>query len=228
MEKYLFVIRQSPFFNGLTDSEILSALHCVDAQVIKKSEGEYILRAGDRTDCMGLVLSGTILIIQEDLWGHRNVMAKPTAGEVFAEPYGATPDVILNINAIAAESCELLMLNTKRLLTVCSSACEYHNKIVSNLVAVLAGKILQFNNKITHMSKRTTREKLLSYLSSEAIRHGSLSFDIPFDRQQLADFLCVERSAMSVELSKLRKDGILQTKKNHFVLHTLEDDLDIL
>lgn len=112
------------------------------------------------------------------------------------------------------------MLNIKRLLIACPTACDHHQKLIRNLVSVLANKILLFNDKVTHISKRTTREKLLSYLSAESLRQGSLSFDIPFDRQQLADFLCVERAAMSVELSKLQKEGLLITKRNHFELLT--------
>ncbi|MGI6110443.1 MAG: Crp/Fnr family transcriptional regulator [Eubacteriaceae bacterium] len=224
MEKYLTVLRDSAFFQGLTDDEILAVLHCVNAQTFAKTAGEYIFRAGDSTSDMGLILSGSVLIIQEDLWGHRNVMTKSAAGDFFAEPFAAIPDSALNISVIANEDCEIMMLNTSRLLKVCPSACEYHNKIVTNLVTVLANKILLFNDKITHMSKRTTRDKLLSYLSSESIRQDSLSFDIPFDRQQLADYLCVERAAMSVELSKLQKEGILKTNRNHFTLYMSEEN----
>ena len=128
---------------------------------------------------------------------------------------------MLNISVVAEKNCEILMLNVRRLLVTCPTACDHHQKLVRNLVSVLANKILIFNDKITHISKRTTREKLLSYLSSESIKHSSLSFDIPFDRQQLADFLCVERAAMSVELSKLQKEGLLKTNRNHFELLTL-------
>ena len=110
------------------------------------------------------------------------------------------------------------MLNIHRLLTVCPTVCQHHNRLIRNLVFVLAQKVMQFNEKITHMSKRSTREKLLSYLSSEALRQGKRSFDIPYDRQQLADYLCVERAAMSTELSKLQKDGLLVTNRNHFEL----------
>ena len=133
---------------------------------------------------------------------------------------GCPTGAILNISVVAEEDCEILLLNVKRLLTSCPTACDHHQKLIRNLVSVLANKILLFNEKITHISKRTTREKLLSYLSAESIRQSSLSFDIPFDRQQLADFLCVERAAMSVELSKLQKEGLLVTKRNHFELLT--------
>ena len=160
------------------------------------------------------------LLIQEDLWGHRNILSKCNTGDFFGEPYAATPGAILNISVVAEEDCEILLLNVKRLLTSCPTACDHHQKLIRNLVSVLANKILLFNDKITHVSKRTTREKLLSYLSAESIRQSSLSFDIPFDRQQLADFLCVERAAMSAELSKLQKEGLLVTKRNHFQLLT--------
>lgn len=218
MEKYLFVLKGCPFFSGMTEAEILNILRCVDATILNKQREEYIFRAGESTQVMGLVLKGSVLIIQEDLWGHRNIMAKITAGDFFAEPYAATPGSVLNISVVANEDAEILLLNVNRLLSVCPTACTHHTKLIRNLVSVLANKVLMFNNKITHMSKRSTREKLLSFLSSESIRQGKLSFDIPYDRQQLADYLCVERAAMSVELGKLKKEGILDTDKNHFVL----------
>ncbi|MDO4394259.1 MAG: Crp/Fnr family transcriptional regulator [Bacillota bacterium] len=220
MEKYLPVLRNCPFFMGLEDNEILSILHCVSAVKVSKNCGSYIFRAGDSTEVMGLVLSGSTLIIQEDLWGHRNILSKCTAGDFFGETYAAKPGAVLNVSVVAEEDCELLLLNIKRLLTSCQVSCDHHQKLVRNLVGVLANKILLFNDKITHMGKRTTREKLLSYLSAESIRQSSLSFDIPFDRQQLADFLCVERAAMSVELSKLKKEGLIKTNRNHFELLT--------
>ena len=200
MQKYLPVLRNCPFFTGLTDDEILSILHCVSAATITRPRGSYIFRAGDSTEVMGLMLSGSTLVIQEDLWGHRNILSKCNTGDFFGEPYAATPGAILNISVVAEEDCEILLLNVKRLLTACPTACDHHQKLIRNLVSVLA--------------------KLLSYLSAESIRQSSLSFDIPFDRQQLADFLCVERAAMSVELSKLQKEGLLVTKRNHFELLT--------
>jgi len=215
---YLFVLNHSPFFSGMSDEEIESVLHCIDAKVSIKNAGEYIFRAGDRTAAMGLVLSGSVLIMQEDLWGRRNIMAKITSGDFFAEPFAVTPGSVFNISVIADENCEILLLNINRLLSVCPAACEHHGRLIRNLVSVFANKLLMLNDKITHMSKRTTKEKLLSYLSSEAIRQGRLSFYVPYDRQQLADYLCVDRAAMSVVLSKLQEEGKLKSKRNHFEL----------
>lgn len=218
MEENLPVLRSCPFFMGLNDVEIMSILHCVNGVKASKAAGSYIFRAGDSTEVMGLVLVGSTLIIQEDLWGHRNILSKCNTGDFFGEPYAATPGAVLNISVVAEEDCEILFLNIKRLLITCPTACDHHQKLIRNLVSVLANKILIFNDKITHVSKRSTRDKLLSYLSAESVKKASLSFDIPFDRQQLADFLCVERAAMSVELSKLQKEGLLKTNRNHFEL----------
>lgn len=222
LKKYLPVLENCPFFQELAEKEILSILHCIDAKVISAARNEYIFHTGDSTKAMGLVLTGSVLIIQEDLWGHRNIMAKIHSGDFFGEPYAATPGSVLNISVVADENCEILMMNIDRLLSVCPTVCQHHNRLIRNMVSVLAGKVLLFNDKITHMSKRSTREKLLSYLSSESVKQNSLSFDIPYNRQQLADYLCVERAAMSVELSKLQKEGILKTEKTHFVLNATE------
>ena len=222
LQKYLPVLRQTPFFQGLTDDEILSVLRCVDAKTVQKPQGAYLFHMGDRTDSMGLVLSGAVLVIQEDLWGSRNVMAKIGPGEFFGESFAVLPEAALNVSVVVQEECVLLLLSTQRLLTLCPSACAHHSRIIRNLVTVLASKNLQFNEKLTHMSKRTTRKKLLSYLSAEAIRQGSQSFSIPYDRQQLADYLCVERAAMCVELSRLQREGILKTNRNQFVLYHVD------
>ena len=206
MEKYLPILKSSPFFKGLSDSEILSVLHCVNAATISKKRNSYVFRAGDSTEVMGLVVSGSVLVIQEDLWGHRNILSKCCAGDFFGEPYAASPGSVLNISVIAEEDCEILFLNVQRLLVSCPAACEHHQKLIRNLVRVLANKLLIFNDKITHVGKRTT------------VRQSSLSFDIPFNRQQLADYLCIDRAAMSAELSKLQKEGLIKTNRNHFEL----------
>lgn len=218
MKKYLPVLRTSPFFTGLDDNEILSVLHCVNATVTTAPQGTYIFRAGDSTEVMGLVASGSALVIQEDLWGHRNILTKCSTGDFFGEPYAASPGSVLNISVQAETDCEIILLNVQRLLITCPTACDHHQKLIRNLVSVLAARLLAFNDKITHVGKRTTRDKLLSYLSAESLRQGKLTFDIPFDRQQLADYLCVDRAAMSAEISKLQKEGLLKTNRKHFDL----------
>lgn len=220
MKKYLPVLKHCPFFAGMDEGEILSILNCVDAKIRTFDHDEYIFRAGDSTASMGLILSGSVLVIQEDLWGGGapEYHVQNRSRRLLCGTLRRNARFRFEHQRGNRRPSETLMLNINRLLTVCPTACTHHNRLIRNLVSVLAEKVLQFNEKITHMSKRTTREKLLSYLSSESIRQGSLSFDIPYDRQQLADYLCVERAAMSAELSKLQKEGLLTTRKNHFEL----------
>ena len=179
MQKYLPVLRSCPFFTGLCDDEILSILHCVSAAKITRPRGSYIFRAGDSTEVMGLMLSGSTLVIQEDLWGHRNILSKCNTGDFFGEPYAATPGAILNISVVAEEDCEILLLNVKRLLTACPTACDHHQKLIRNLVSVLANKILLFNDKITHVSKRTTREKCNCKKAPVFVREPVLAGNVP-------------------------------------------------
>lgn len=219
MKKYVSVLKKCILFNGLSDDEILASLHCAKARIEETVKEQYILQAGDTTDCIGILLSGAALVIQEDLWGNRNIMDKLELGDFFAEPFAAVPDAVLSVSVVATEQCRIMKIDMNRLLTMCSCACDHHNRLIKNVVTSFAKKTLLFNDKITHMSKRKTRDKLLSYLSAESIRQGSLSFDIPYDRQQLADFLCVERAAMSVELSKLQREGFLKTNHSHFELN---------
>ena len=218
MKKYLPLLQKSPLFADMSAEQITAVLHCVGAFVREAGAGEYIFNAGSRTQAMGLLLTGCALAVQEDLWGERNIMGKILPPGTFAEPFAATPGAVLNVSIVASAPSTVLFLNIQRTLTVCSETCPQHALLIRNLVSVLAGKNLQLNDKITHMSKRRTREKLLSYLSSESLRQGSLEFDIPFDRQQLADYLCIERSAMSAELSRLQKQGLLLTDRCHFRL----------
>lgn len=218
MKKYLPVLKHCPFFAGMDEGEILSILNCVDAKIRTFDHDEYIFRAGDSTASMGLILSGSVLVIQEDLWGAPEYHVQNRSRRLLCGTLRRNARFRFEHQRGNRRPSETLMLNINRLLTVCPTACTHHNRLIRNLVSVLAEKVLQFNEKITHMSKRTTREKLLSYLSSESIRQGSLSFDIPYDRQQLTDYLCVERAAMSAELSKLQKEGLLTTRKNHFEL----------
>lgn len=224
MEQYLPLLARTALFQGLTEEELQQTLDCLGAVKRRYPRQFFLLRAGDQTQSVGLLLSGSALLIQEDLWGRRNILAKVGPGDTFAEAFAAAGGP-LNLSVVAHEDCEVLLLDLNRVLTLCPSACPSHTKLVHNLVAVLAQKLLVLNDKITHMSRQTTQEKLLSYLSAQAQRQGSLTFDIPYDRQQLADYLCVDRAAMSSELSKLQKKGLLQYHRNHFTLvaHPFEE-----
>lgn len=218
MKNFLPVIRDSQLFAGISDREIEAMLACLGAETMEYRKGSYILCAGDTAEALGLMMEGRALILQDDFWGNRNIISSIEKGQSFAETFACAPGAILNISVAAESPCTAMFLNVKRLLTVCPSSCEHHSRIIRNLLSDLAGKNLRFNEKLTHLGQRTTRAKLLSYLSAEAQKHGSFEFDISFSRQQLADYLFVERSGLSLELGKMRDDGLLEFHKNHFIL----------
>lgn len=218
MKDFLPILQNSQLFFGITLDEIESMLGCLDARAEQFSKGEYIFRSGDTSEVLGLVIHGNALIIQEDFWGNRNILSPIEQGECFGETFACAPGSVLNVSVIAQSQTTILFLNVKRILSVCPSTCSHHTQIIRNLLSSLAYKNLNFNEKITHLTQRTTRTKLLSYLSAEAKRHHKAAFDIPFSRQQLADYLSVDRSGLSVELCKMRDEGLLDFNRNHFVL----------
>ena len=219
MQEYFSVIQSAPLFSGIAAEELAAMLACLRAEKRSFSKDAFLLHAGDTTEAIGFVLSGSVLIVQEDIWGNRNILSKAGAGQTFAAAYACAPAAALNVNAIAETPVTAMFLNVTRVLNICSTACAHHSRIIRNLLGELAEKSLRFSEKLTHMGQRTTRAKLLSYLSAEAQRNGTHEFDIPFSRQQLADYLAVERSGLSLELGKMQREGLLCFRKNHFVLH---------
>ena len=218
MEEFLSTIQSAPLFSGVSEAELTAMLACLKAEKKDFPKEAFVLRAGDTAESIGLVLTGTVLVIQEDIWGNRNILSKAGLGQTFAAAYACAPGSRLNVSVVAETPVTVLFLNVKRILTVCPSACSYHSRIIRNLLGELAGKNLQFSEKLTHVGQRSTRSKIMSYLSAEALRLGTYELDIPFSRQQLADYLGVERSGLSQELGKMKKDGLLDYRKSHFVL----------
>lgn len=218
MKNYLPIIRSSPLFFGISEEELAAMLACLGTREESFPKDAFLLRVGDTAESIGLVLEGSVLVIQEDIWGNRNILSKAGAGETFAAAYACAPAAALPVSVTAETPVTVMLLNVKHVLNVCPSACAYHSRIIRNLLGVLAEKNLRFGEKLTHMGQRTTRAKLMSYLSAEAQRRGKYEFDIPFSRQQLADYLAVERSGLSLELGKMRRAGLLDFHKSHFVL----------
>lgn len=222
--EYLNIIMSSSLFQGIGEGEIEAVLSCLAAKTKEYKKGEFIFRNGDSVEAVGLLLSGNALIVQEDYWGNRNLISHISPAQLFAETFACSAGAVLNVSVEAASACEIMFLDIKRILSTCPSACSFHTRIIRNLLSDLANKNLRLNEKLSHMGKRSTKEKLLSYLSAQAIKSCSNEFDIPLNRQQLADYLSVDRSAMSNELCSLRDEGILSFEKNHFELYRLEVD----
>lgn len=218
MEQYISTLAQTKLFSGMTEEEISAMLSCLSAVTKTYAKGEYIFRSGECISSMALLLSGCAHIQQEDYWGNLSILSEVSQGEIFGEVYACLGSEEMRNNVVAVQSSTVLFLDINRVLTVCPSACEFHSRLIQNLLSVLAQKNLILTRKITHMSQRTTREKLLSYLSEQSAKAGSAVFDIPFNRQQLADYLSVDRSAMSAELGRMRDEGLLRFNRNHFEL----------
>ena len=205
-------------FRGTSEEEARSMLGCLGSYERQYGKGDTIYRAGENVVSMGMVLSGSVNIEIGDLWGNKTILGHMEAGQLFAETYACIPGEPLMVNVTACEKSEVLFLNAARLMETCSNSCAHHNRLIQNLLQISAQKNLALSRRILHTSPKTIRGRLLSYLSEQAKQSGSYQFTIPFNRQQLADYLGVDRSAMSNELSKMQSEGILSRDKSRFIL----------
>lgn len=218
MKKYVSILKTSKLFVGLENEEIIAMLACLGAKLSTYKKGEYVLRQGEYLSNVFILVEGSLLIQNDDYWGNRSILRQISPGEMFGESYIAPEsDALLNDVAAITDS-TVIFFDLKKIIGTCSSACPFHTKAVQNLFFAISEKNRKLVQKMGHISKRSTREKLISFLSDEAKKRNSSDFTIPFNRQQLADFLSVDRSAMSKELCKLRDEGLLEFDKNSFRL----------
>lgn len=218
MKKYIPILKNTKLFSGISEEEINTMLSCLQARLCTYKKGEYVLRQGEYIDNIMVLVEGKLHIQRDDYWGNRSIINMVSVGEMFGEAYAAPESGALMNDVLAVEDCAVLFFDVKRIITVCPAACRFHSMVVQNLFFAISEKNRQLMQKLGCMSRRTTREKLISYLSEEAKRHNSSSFSIPFNRQQLADYLSVDRSAMSGELCRMRDDGLIEFDKNRFTL----------
>ncbi len=217
----LTILTECALFHGLREAQIREMLPCLSARQSRFRRGQFLLRAGDRVAFAGILLSGEAEVLQEDFWGNRNLLAAVGPGDLFAEAF-ACAHAVSPVSVLCKTDGSVLYLNVRAVFSPCEKACAQHKALSQNLIRVLAEKNMQLNEKAGFLSQRTTREKLLAYLSAQARRAGSASFRIPFDRQQLADFLSVNRSAMSAELSRMQHEGLLCADRSSFTLRQPE------
>ena len=218
MEKYLPVLKKSVLFSGVKEEDIRAFLSCVEAKVRRYGKGEYVLQQGEYLDDIAVLTEGSLHIQNDDYWGNRSILGRISIGEIFGEAYAFSREEPLMNDVVAIEDSTVMFINAKKVISTCSSACRFHTLVVQNLFSVLSEKNKKLVQKLGHIGKRSTREKLISYLSQESKRQKSAEITIPFNRQQLADFLSVDRSAMSNELCKMRDEGLLTFRKNVFRL----------
>ena len=218
MKKYIDILKRTTMFCGISENDIDAMTTCLNASFKDFKKGEYIFRQGEYIDHFCVLISGSVHIQSDDYWGNRSIISEVRVAEMFGESYAVSGSSAVMIDAVATSDSTVAFFNVKKLMTVCPHACGFHNAVIQNLLIALTHKNQSLMQKLTHISKRTTREKLISYLSNQAKHFGSNSCSIPFNRQQLADFLSVDRSAMSNELCKMRDDGLIIFDRNNFTL----------
>lgn len=215
---YLDVLTGSALFANIARSDAAAMMECLGGSAAHYKSGETILREGEAADRLGLVLTGRAQVTRTDYDGNRSVLTDVGPGEMFAEAFAFADVSRMPVDVTAVEPTDVLLLDAHRITHTCTNACEFHNRLILNLLGVVASKNLAMNRKLEITSRRTTREKLLTYLEMQAKAHGSAVFIIPFDRQALADYLEVDRSGLSAEIGKLRREGVLESEKNRFTL----------
>ena len=218
MEQYFERLKTCPLFEGIAEPELPGMLSCMQAHVHACAKNQAVLREGDPAGTIGIVLSGGIQVEKTDYYENRTLLARLEPPELLGEAFACAGVQQLPVSVIAVQDSEVLLIPCKRILTTCANCCEFHTRVIYNLLRIVASKNLMLNQKIEFLSKRTTKEKLMAFLLAQAKQNGSRTFSIPYDRQALADYLGVERSAMSAELSRLRREGKIDFYKNQFKL----------
>ena len=218
MKDFVPVLKKTKLFSGVGDEEISTMLSCLGASLFTYKKGEFVLRQGEHLSNILVLVEGSLHIQRDDYWGNRSILGHIGIGEIFGEAYAAPDSGTLLNDVIAVEDSSVFFFDVKRVISTCSSACRFHTMVVQNLFFAISEKNRTLVQKLDYLSRRTTREKLISYLSEEAKRQNSPQITIPFNRQQLADYLSVDRSAMSNELGKMRDEGLLEFEKNRFRL----------
>ena len=218
MENYVVSLRNCPLFENIRPEDLTGMLGCLDARKMWVKKGQFILREGDSTRLVGIVLSGAAQVIREDYYGNRSIISNITPSEVFGEAFACSGIETVPVTITANEASFVMLIDCNRILYTCANGCDFHRQLIFNLMTDLVNKVLLFHKKTEIISKRTTREKLMTYLMITAKELKSSNFSIPFNRQELADYLGVERSGLSLEISKLIKEGVINSHKNHFEL----------
>lgn len=213
-------LSQTALFEGIATQKIEHVLKCLGSRVKTYQKGASIFSIGDQTQEIGLVLSGTVLIENNDLWGNRTILAAIGKDYIFAESYAYVKEK-LKVSVTAAEATEVLFLNAQSIITMCAKACHFHTRLIQNLLAISSSNNIRLSERILNTSAKTIRGRLISYLSQEAYKNRSNEFAIPLSRQELADYLNVDRSALSNELGKMRDEKIVSFHKNKFHLLTM-------
>ncbi|MCL2774546.1 MAG: Crp/Fnr family transcriptional regulator [Oscillospiraceae bacterium] len=218
MNNFIDILNACPLFYNIQKDDIYTLNSCLSAVKKQFKKNSFIFAPEQKADSIGIVLSGAVDILREDFWGNRVILTRIESGGLFGEAFSCAQVEKLPVSVMAIEDSDIFLINCGSILITCADACGFHTQIIKNLVRILANKNIMLTQKLEHVTQRTTREKLLSYLSEQGRINKSNIFDIPFNRQELADYLSVDRSSMSAELSRMQNENLLRFKRNHFEL----------
>ncbi len=218
MRKYFPILMKCSLFSDIGEEELSRMLTCLGAEVVSFDKKETVFAEGTPARQIGILLSGEVQVVQVDYYGNRSILMDIHPGQVFGEAFACAAVEALPVSAVASEESEVMLLNCAHILQNCGNVCNFHQRLIRNLAKELATETLYFHRRADVTSKRTTREKLMAYLMYYARKTGESSFEIPFDRQELADYLEVDRSGLSTEIGKLRKEGVLACHRSRFTL----------
>ena len=211
-------LSRTELFRGIREEDLPALVDCLSAHEKRYTRGSTIWRAGETVSEIGLVEAGSVNVLVNFYWGDSHIFSHVEAGQIFGETYAAIPGKELQVDVVASEESVIAFFDMTRLLMSCPNNCDFHGEIIRNLVRISAAKNLGLNARMMHTAARSIRERLLSYLSYEAREKGDNHFFIPFSRQELADYLGVDRSALSSELGRMQRDGLIRFHKNEFTL----------
>ena len=210
--------KRSPLFEGIGTDSLSALFSCLGARRVRLAKGETLMRTGERADRFGVVLSGSLDVSTYDANGKRTLIKLIGAPESVAAAQALSGADTMSVDVEANEDSEVLLFRAARIVTPCENACAFHSRLVRNIMRTLAVKTLELNRKIEILSHRSTQDRLMAYLRAVAQQKCTAEFDVPFDRQQLADYLCVERSALSAEIGRLSRLGLITSRKNYFTI----------
>jgi len=210
------VIQQVALFRGMDEAELAAALSALSAKEKTYEKDETILYAGNVSEHMGLVLEGSVTIESNDVWGNRTILSHIEKGGTFAETYALLEDEPMLVDVIANEKSNILFLRIGSLNLLQQDISPWRVKLIGNLLRISSQKNLHLSGRSFHTAPKSIRGRVMAYLNSVSLQKNKTDFDIPFDRQQLADYLNVERSALSRELSNMQQDGLIIVRRNHF------------
>ena len=218
MKQNLKTLMRTSLFQGVEEIDLEAMLSCLGATERKYRKNDVILLAGTKVTSVGILIEGNAQITRDDAEGNRAILSELEKADLFAEAYVAAGAAEIPVTVIATDHCRIVWIPFSKIIGTCSTACSFHRTLVQNMMRVIATKNILMNEKMRILSCKTTKEKLMTYLADYSERIGKNKFKIPFSRNELADFLSVDRSAMSRELSKLKAEGHLDYHKNEFEL----------